>query len=325
MARYRGFLPQLDHPYFLTDGGIETSLIYDDGCSLPHFAAYTLLESAVGEGRLRAYYRRYARLAQEHAAGFVFESPTWRANADWAEKLGHSPRRLAELNSRAIGLMSELRSEFDDGGRALVISACVGPRGDGYRPEALMSEAEAERYHSAQIETFAETDADMVSAITMTHSAEAVGVARAALACQLPVAISFTLETNGSLPSGESLADAIARVDDRTAGGVAYYMINCAHPSHFVRLFAARAAFAERIGGLRCNASRKSHAELDQATELDAGNPSELGRDYAELGAFLPRLSVLGGCCGTNQRHIGAIARAVANSRSARRAERRSA
>ena len=303
---YRERLPQLEGGLFVTDGGIETTLIYHRGLELPAFAAFDLLKDDDGTEELRRYYAPYALLAREHGLGLVLESPTWRANPDWAAQIGYSLSDLETFNRRAIALMEELRAEY--AGRApIVISGCVGPQSDGYSPETMLTAAEAEAYHSTQIGTFAETAADMVTAITMTYAEEAIGVARAAAKVRLPSAISFTLETDGRLPNGQALGEAIEQVDAGTDAAPAYYMINCAHPAHFEAVLEAGAPWVDRIGGLRANASAKSHAELDEATELDEGDPADLGARHAALRASLPRVNVLGGCCGTDDRHVAAI------------------
>ena len=309
MVGYRGRLPQLADALFLTDGGIETTLIFSDGLDLPLFAAFDLLKGEKGREALRRYYARYAAFARDQGLGFILESPTWRASADWGRRLGYSAAALDAANRAAIALMGELRRAFA-GDAPVVISGCIGPRGDGYRPEQIMGAEEALAYHRPQIATFAKTEADMVTAITMTHAGEAIGVARAAHSVDLPVAISFTLEIDGRLPSGETLAGAIQAVDAATAAAPAYFMINCAHPSHFVDVLAAAGDWRHRIRGVRANASRRSHAELDEATDLDEGNPEELAADYAGLRRLLPGLTVLGGCCGTDHRHVEAIAHA---------------
>jgi S-methylmethionine-dependent homocysteine/selenocysteine methylase len=303
---YRQHLPQLDGGVFVTDGGIETTLIFHQGLELPEFAAFDLLNDDAGTEELRRYFRPYAQLAREHGAGLVLESPTWRANPDWAAKIGYSREELDALNRKAIALMEELRDEYGDGA-PFVISGCVGPQSDGYSPETLLTADEAEAYHSTQIGTFADTAADMITAITMTYAEEAIGVTRAARKTGLPVVISFTVETDGTLPNGQPLARAIEQVDRETDRGTAYYMINCAHPTHFEAILEPGAPWVERIGGLRTNASTKSHAELDEAEELDEGDPQDLAARHAALKAQLPKVTVLGGCCGTDHRHVGAI------------------
>jgi S-methylmethionine-dependent homocysteine/selenocysteine methylase len=304
---HRGDLPQLSGQLFLTDGGIETSLIFHRGLDLPEFAAFDLLKDESGTEELRRYFRPYLELAQENGSGFVLESPTWRASPRWAAEIGYSPDQLDEMNRKAISLMAELRDEFSDVS-PLVISGCVGPQDDGYNPKQKLSADEAADYHSTQIGTFAETEADMATAITMTYADEAIGVARAAQESDMPCAISFTLETDGKLPSGQALSEAIEETDAATGGGPAYYMINCAHPTHFESVLGG--SWITRIRGLRANASTKSHAELDEATELDDGDPADLGARYAKLHKQLPRLNVVGGCCGTDDRHVGQICRA---------------
>ena len=304
MSRRR--LPQLDGGVFVTDGGIETTLIFHQGLVLPAFAAFGLLDGDEGTEQLRRYYAPYAKLAREHGVGLVLESPTWRANPDWARELGYSLEQLDALNRKAIELMVELRAEYA-GEQPIVISGCIGPQGDGYAPDSMLTPDEAEAYHAVQIGTFADTAADLVTAITMTYAEEAIGVARAAEAAGIPSVISFTVETDGRLPSGQALSGAIQQVDDATGGAPAYYMINCAHPTHFESVLEPGAAWAERIGGLRANASTKSHAELDEAEELDEGDPADLAERHAALRARLPRVNVLGGCCGTDHRHVGAI------------------
>ena len=302
--RYRQQLPQLDGELFLTDGGIETTLIFHQGLDLPEFAAFVLLDHDDGLDELRRYYEPYLALARDGGTGFVLESPTWRANPDWAARIGVSAEKLDALNRRAIELMEELRDADGSGGAPVVISGCVGPQDDGYRPAETMSADAARDYHSMQIGTFADTAADMVTAITMTYPDEAIGVTHAARDVGLPAAISFTLETDGRLPNGQALGDAIEEVDEATGGEPAYYMINCAHPTHFDAVLTGDDAWRNRIGGLRANASTMSHAELDAAEELDDGDPDDLGARYAALRARLPRLNVLGGCCGTDHRHV---------------------
>jgi S-methylmethionine-dependent homocysteine/selenocysteine methylase len=312
MAKYRNKLPQLAGSVFLSDGGIETSLIFLEGFDLPYFAAFDLLKSEKGRNALHNYYAPYAQLARAKGLGFVLESPTWRANADWGEKLGYGSDALARINRDAIALMSELRAEHESARSPMVISGCVGPRGDGYDPGKLMTVEVARRYHQQQIAVFAETEADIVTAITMTNVNEAIGVALAARQAQMPVAISFTVETDGRLPTGQSLKDAVVAVDSATDAAPAYFMINCAHPTHFSGVVNGEEAWTSRIRGLRANASRCSHAQLDNATELDAGDPVELAALYGEIRKRLPGLNVLGGCCGTDYRHIEQIAAANA-------------
>jgi S-methylmethionine-dependent homocysteine/selenocysteine methylase len=308
----RQALPQLEGGLFLTDGGIETTLIFHQGVDLPAFAAFVLLEDDHGTNELRRYYAPYLELAREQGVGLVLESPTWRASPRWAAEVGYDEQQLDTLNRKAIALMEELRDEAATSGAPVVISGCIGPQDDGYSPSTKLTADAAREYHSTQVATFAHTAADMVTAITMTYADEAIGLARAARDSRLPVVISFTLETDGRLPSGQDLGDAITEVDEATEAGPAYYMINCAHPTHFEHVLDTDEAWPDRIRGLRANASTKSHAELDEAEELDEGDPVDLGARHAALREKLPELNVVGGCCGTDHRHVREIIRGLA-------------
>jgi S-methylmethionine-dependent homocysteine/selenocysteine methylase len=306
-AKYRAHLPQLDGELVLADGGLETTLVFHERLDLPQFAAFPLLDTADGMAALRRYFRPYAALARERGVAFVLETPTWRANRDWGALLGYSERELERVNRDAVALMEELRGQFE-AERPFVISGCIGPQGDGYDPAEFLSAEAAEAYHRRQVDTFADTPADLVSALTLTYPEEAIGIVRAAASAGIPAAISFTVETDGRLPSGQPLSEAIEQVDSETQRAAAYFMVNCAHPTHFSHVLEENGAWRERLLGVRANASTKSHAELDAAEELDDGDPDDLADRYVELRRLLPHLSVLGGCCGTDHRHIAAIA-----------------
>jgi homocysteine S-methyltransferase len=292
---------------FLGDGGLETTMIFERGFELPEFASFTLLESPEGVEALGDYYRAYLEIAKANGTGFTLDTPTWRASSDWGERLGYSTGALAEANRRAVGLAEEIRTAEETATTPIAVCGTLGPREDAYAPETLMDPGEAERYHAVQIGTFEAAGVDMIGAYTLAYAEEGIGIARAAAAAGVPAVISFTLETDGRLPSGESLQEAIERVDAEAEGHPAYFMINCAHPSHFASVLSSDGEWKRRIGGIRANASRRSHWELDEATELDAGSPDELAAEYAELKQQLPEVRVLGGCCGTDTRHVAGI------------------
>jgi len=312
MSKYRNNLPQLSDRLFLTDSGMETTLIFHDGFDLPYFASFDLMRSPEGAAHTRAYYERHIPMAKENGFGFVLESPTWRASPDWGDKIGYSREALAAANRACVALMRELRETHETRDMPMVISGNIGPRGDGYRIDSAMGAAEAQDYHGWQINVFRDTEADMVSAFTLNYVEEGLGIARAAKAAGLPVVLSFTLETDGRLPSGQTLQDAITQVDRETGKAPAYYMINCAHPTHFDGALRRGETWLSRLRGIRANASKRSHAELDEAADLDIGDPVELGRHYRDLRARMPHLTVLGGCCGTDHRHVEQICRACA-------------
>ena len=300
-------LPQLER-LFLTDAGLESDMIFNHGIDLPCFSSLMLLTSDAGRAALDRYFRDFIALAQHSGTGLILETATWRASSDWAERLSLSQDELDRLNREAVTSLLELRAEFPD--VPIVVSGCIGPRGDGYDPGTIMSREEATDYHARQAAILADAGADMISALTMTNVNEAIGIVRAAQLAGLPVAISFTVETDGRLPTGDRLEDAIAAVDEATDSYTAYFGINCAHPIHFAATLASGGAAIRRVRAIRANASKCSHEELEAMTTLDDGNPAELGAEFRDLLDLLPHLTVLGGCCGTDIRHITAIANA---------------
>ena len=307
MAKYRHGLPQLERGVFLSDGGLETTLVFQRGIDLPAFAAFPLLDDAKG-GReeLTRYYESYLAIARDRGLGFILDTPTWRANPDWGPQLGYDREALRALSIRSVGFVSELRRQWEKPGAPIVLNGVIGPRGDGYK-DGNMDPAAAEDYHAFQTEAFAESEADMISAVTMNNIGEAVGIVRSAKGVDMPCVVSFTVETDGRLVGGKTLRAAIEETDAATDGYPAYYMVNCAHPSHFDGALAQGEAWVGRIAGIRANASAKSHQELDESTEIDIGNPLDLGQRYRSLRRHYPSMRVLGGCCGTDHRHLLAI------------------
>lgn len=310
MSVHRENLPQLDGDLFLTDAGLETHMVFHKGLDLPCFAAHTLLAHDRGRAAMTAWYDSFLSLALEVDAGFILDIQVWRAHPHFASALGVSVDELRRINHEAAAFAASLRRAHAMNPRPIVLSAAIGPRGDAYTPEALMTVAEARAYHGTQAGWLAETDADMISGLTFTNTPEAAGLVLAARDAGLPVAISFTLETNGCLPSGQPLGEAIEEVDALTASGAVYFMVNCAHPDHF-RDAVETGSWRERIRGLRCNASRLSHAELDECEALDEGDIPDLASGYLDLLETLPQVNIVGGCCGTDLRHVTRIARAV--------------
>jgi S-methylmethionine-dependent homocysteine/selenocysteine methylase len=310
MTQSKTPLPHETTDLFLTDGGLETTLVFLEGYDLPHFAAFDLLKDETGYNALKSYYTRYLNIAKSIKSGFILESPTWRANQDWIEKIAPGETALLDINKKAVQVLSELKSEFENEIHPIILSGCIGPRGDGYRPENAMTSEEAHEYHLAQAKVFSQTGVDMITAITMNYVEEAVGIARAGNAVKLPVVISFTVETDGKLPTGMSLKEAIEHVDRNVIDPPIYYMINCAHPTHFMAelMDGKDQHWTARIKGIRANASCKSHAELDESTELDRGNPKELGDEHKNLKLIFSQLNVFGGCCGTDDEHVFEIA-----------------
>ncbi len=310
MKNHRYQLPQSSGQLYLTDAGLETDLIFNHGIEIREFAAHTLLPDPAGRAALAHYFRGFLSLANAYDTGFILDSQTWKAHSHWAADLRQSESELREANRQAIDFIADLRDEFSANQKPIVLNAVIGPRGDAYAPENALTAAEAEEYHSQQIGWLVATEVEMVSALTFTQAPEAIGVVNAATKAGLPIVMSFTVETDGNLPSGQSLPDAIMEVDAATQGAAAYFMINCAHPDHFIDAL-GEGDWLRRIKGLRCNASRCSHAELDKAEQLDDGDPQELGQLYRALRERMPWVNVLGGCCGSDLRHVTEIVTAV--------------
>ena len=291
----------------LTDAGLETVLVFEEGIDLPHFAAFPLVDDEGGRAALRRYYEPFLRLARDRETDFVLSTPTWRASSDWGNLLGYDGDGIAAVNRRAVAFVESVRDDVLGPAERdrVVLEGSIGPRSDAYRPAFRMDADEAERYHSAQLHAFADAGCAQAAVLTLAYVEEGIGIVRAATAAGLPVVVGFTVETHGRLPSGDSIEDAIATVDDATEGAAQSFMVNC-HPTHFADALPEGAA-ANRIGAIRANASTLSHAELDEAEELDAGDPVDLAARYVGLRRKLPALEVLGGCCGTDVTHVTAI------------------
>jgi S-methylmethionine-dependent homocysteine/selenocysteine methylase len=320
MSQYRNALPQLSEDLYLTDAGVETDLIFNHGVEIREFALHTLLADSASREAVANYFRGFLSLADKHDVGLILDSATWKAHMHWSGDLGENEQQLRQANEDSIRFTAGLRREFSANIKPIVLNGSVGPRGDAYAPDADVAAHEAEEYHEKQIGWLAATEVDMITAMTFTQSGEAIGVVRAARSAGLPVVVSFTVETDGNLPNGESLSDAIRAVDEATDAGTAYFMLNCAHPEHFSHVLRdadlrRNADWVRRIRGLRCNASRQSHAELDECEVLDDGDPHELGEQYLEMANLMPWMNVFGACCGADLRHVARIVEVVSEHR----------
>lgn len=291
----------------ITDGGIETHIIFNMGVELPHFSAFPLNDTDVGREVIRRYYRDYIPVAKAAGRGFLLATDTWRASADWADRLGYDKALLPRNNRVAVDLCVDVAREFAAAGVATEIAGILGPRRDAWQFDSGMTVREGYDYHSPQVEAFADTAARSIQVYTLTNTPEAIGIARAAERAGLPVVLSFTVETDGNLPGGKELGSAIKETDEATGGYPDYYMINCAHPLHFSSALHSGQSWVRRIGGLRANASAKSHAQLDASTEIDIGDIPEFAQVHAELLPVIENLRLVGGCCGTDHRHIAAL------------------
>ena len=292
---------------FLTDGGLETWLFFQQGFEAPEFAAIVLMDDARARQAMRRYFDEFLAMAQGARTGFVLDTVTWRGCIEWAPKLGLETEHLLRLSIDAVRFAREIRDDWQARVPEIVINGVVGPAGDAYAPGVVPNADQALALHGPQVRALAEAGAEVISAITMTNTGEAIGIVRAAQTEGLPVVVSFTVETDGRLPTGDLLGEAIRTVDEVTGSAPAYYMVNCAHPDHFRDTVSDGAGWTARIGGVRANASRLSHAELDEAEVLDEGDPAEFGQLHADLAGVLPNLRVVGGCCGTDHRHVRCV------------------
>lgn len=303
--------PGFNHSLYLTDGGLETSLIFTQGVSLNHFSAFELLNTEQGRDSLKEYYQPYLELAVKSGLPFVLETPTWRASGDWGGKLGYTNRELFSLNTFSVQYIHELAQPYKKQLPQIIFSGNIGPRGDGYKANNMMTASQATDYHYKQVKAFALAGADIVTALTINYTNEAIGIINAARRFHLPVVVSFTVETDGKLPGSDTLQDAIEKTDKATDGYATHFMINCAHPDHFLPVLQTDGEWKNRIMGIRANASAKSHTELDESTTLDAGDKCHLATKYQQLSALLPKLKVIGGCCGTDIMHLEEMRRAL--------------
>jgi homocysteine S-methyltransferase len=286
--------PQLSAARCAADGGLETSLLAA-GQELPLFAAFVLLEHEEGRQALRQYYAPYLALARARGVQLILDTPTWRASSAWGDRLGWSADRLAAANRAGVELLEELR----DPGLPFAISGCIGPRTDSEPGDPTMDATEAEAYHGAQVATFAATSADLVTALTLTSAAEAIGIVRAAVTAGISVVVSLQVGLDGHLAGGQTLGDAVVQIDAETASGAASFMLNCAHPTHVAAALEPAGPWIQRISGFRANAAAGDDEPGD--------SPLALAASCRALAARLPAVTVLGGCCGTDHRHVDAL------------------
>lgn len=307
-------LPQTQGRFMACGGGFETWLQYVDGFTLRHFCAFELLDDARGVECLTDYHRKLVEAAVENGFGVINEGLHYRASRDWGELIGYSKEALEEINIRGIEFYKDFAREYDSPDTPMIVGGAIGPRGDAYNVGRTPDASEAEDYHSEQIETFKKAGADVVTAMTFTSVEEATGLARAAKSAEMPVVISFFVAKGGKLKTGETLEDAITAVDAATESAPAYYMINCTHPTEFTPGL-TDGPWSRRLGGFMPNAVAMETLDLCKLGHLEDGDPEELGGQMAELARRFPHINVWGGCCGTDGRHIGQIARQVREAR----------
>jgi len=305
------FPPRLEGKFYLTEGGTETEILYKWGFELPEFAMFPLLDNPEADAVIRNMYRRYFDVAQAHDTGLVIIGHDYRASPDWGAKLGYSPEQLAQMQHRVIRFLADMRAEYEGRVTDVYIAGCIGPRGDAYGSGDAITATQAEEYHSVQIATLKETEADMAIALTFNNVPEAVGVIRAAETLGMPIGVSLTLTTEGRLRSGPSLREAVEAIDEETGGAAAWFGTNCAHPLEFTPALADAGPWLERLRYVRPNAVKMEQIALCKLGHLEDGDPVELGQQMGAVARRHPHLDILGGCCGTDERHLGEIAKNI--------------
>lgn len=302
------FPPRLEGKFYLTEGGTETEILYKWGFELPEFAMFPLLDNPKADQVIRDIYRRYFDAAEKHQTGLLILGHDYRASPDWGAKLGYTTEGLADMQRRTIEFLDDVRREYVGRVSDVYIAGCIGPRGDAYGTGGDISEEEAEEYHSVQLTTLKSTQADMAIAVTFNNVPEAVGVIRAAHRIGIPIGVSLTLTTEGVLRSGPTLREAIEVIEEKTNGSAAWYGTNCSHPLEFASALADEGPWLERLRYIRPNAVKMEKVALCKLGHLEDGDPVELGEQMGEVASKFPSADILGGCCGTDERHLGEIA-----------------
>lgn len=312
---------QFPNPYpgelFLTEGGTETEIMYKHGFELPEFAMFPLLENPIAVTAMRDMFRSQLDVAAEFAMSMLLTGIDYRASPDWGAKLGYSPHGLAQANIQSIEFLRELAGEYNGQIPRTLIGGTIGPRGDAYQLNRTITAAEAEDYHSVQLATLKQAAVDFACAATFNNIPEAVGVARAAKKIGVPLIVSLTVDSSSRLKSGPTVADAIQAIDFEAADAAPIsYLLNCSHPVEFEPALTA-GPWTSRLHGFRPNASKMEKLALCKLGHLEEGDPVELGRLMGGLARRYPHMNVWGGCCGTGDTHLRAIARNVRQARDA--------
>lgn len=307
-------LPQLtSSKLFLTEAGIETTLIYRKNINLPSFSTLPLLSTEEGTENLLSIYQDYINTALTHSTGIVLETRTWRGSPAWASKLGLSTSQVLNLNRAAVTILRDLRHGAETPSTPIVISGTLGTLQDAYQDSTgTVSITLAQENYRSQVHVLAQEGVDMLSIMTVTNLNEAIAAVTVAREFNLPIHVSFSIETNGRLQGGRTVDDVIREVDHLTESYTTYFGVNCAHPRHIMAaLQGVSKEVRSRIGSIRGNASLKSHQELDNTLVLDRGDVSVYVGEFDGLLNILPELKVVGGCCGTDEEHLDALARRV--------------
>lgn len=310
MKLSNGFPVQTAGHYYMCEGGTETEVMYKHGFSFPHFAVFELLKDTKAVAALKRMYQDYFEVVAKHNMSALVGGLDYRASPDWGALLGYSAEGLADINHQSIEFLRNIAVDYSNNIENILIQGLIGPRGDAYETNHSITEAEAQDYHSVQLQTLKSANVDLATAMTFNNVPESIGVARAAVEADVPLCISLSLDGSSNLNSGPSLAEAITTIDAATDSSVAFFMINCVHPLEYEPALADE-QWITRIRGVRPNASVMDKLSLCTIGHLEAGNPTELGKQMGDLMQRYPHMDICGGCCGTWDTHLDQIAEDV--------------
>lgn len=310
MADAKSFPSKQEGRFYLSEGGTETELMYKYGFELPEFAMFPLLNNPDAVSKMREMFRSYLEVVAVNGMCALMGGLDYRASPDWGERLGYSPEGLAEANHHALAFLREIADEYTTDIQEILIQGVIGPRGDAYERNETITENEAEDYHSVQLKTLKEADVDLALAMTFNNIRESIGVARAAAKVGVPLAISFIVNSESKLDTGQSLGEAIATIDAETNHAPEFYSVNCCHPIEYEPAIESY-DWINRVRGVRPNASKRDKIALCQLGHLEDGDPVELGQQCGDLARRYPHMDIWGGCCGTWDNHLNEIAKNI--------------
>ena len=304
------FLPRVDGTYYLTEGGIETEIMYKYGFELPHFAMFPLLDNPEALTAMKGIWQRSLRAAADNGFNAIMNGVDYRASPDWGALLGYTPDGLASMQMRAIDFLRDVARDFEQDIDTIIISGTIGPRGDAYSRNETITADVAEEYHSVQLATLKKAGVDMAWAMTFNNIPEAVGTIRAAENTGIPIAMGLSLDSSSRLNSGPSMAEAVPEIDAQTNSAAAFFGLNCSHPLEFEPALDG-GEWMKRLRSIRPNASPMDKIALCKIGHLEDGDPDELAQQMLDVARRMPHMDIFGGCCGTDERHLSKIAATV--------------
>ncbi len=292
--------------YFITEGGIETEIMYKWGFEMPHFAMFPLLDNPQAAAAIKGMYRRYLDVVAKYKQSALIGGFDYRASPDWGNLLGYSASALRDANLQSIQFLRDVAEEYKSDIDQALFSGCVGPRGDAYQTKNTMDRYQAAEYHAIQLETLKLANVDLAWALTFGDPEEAIGVCMAAESLDIPLAVSFSLDSSHHLNTGGSFSKAVEYVDEQTNNFPEFYSLNCSHPDEFNPAI-KQGKWINRVRCFRPNATKMDKISLCKLGHLEEGDPVELGYQMSDLHSRFPHIDIWGGCCGTCDTHLEQI------------------